>query len=221
MPHGGAHFVPLTHATAHSYGPRATNKPEYSERASIRCDVKLASFAVPGNRKAPTQTDAEAHLSALCASALEASLLVEKYPKSAIDVFVLVLEADGPVLAASITAASLALADAGLEMRDLVSACSVACTALPDASVALLLDPNAAEMVVLSQARGALLTVAYMAHLNRVTQSALLQGALPVAHSQRALELAVDACKKLATAMREALVAGAKAKAEAAAAMAQ
>jgi hypothetical protein len=35
--------------------------------------------------------------------------------------YVLVLEADGPVLASSITAASVALADAGIEMRDLVS----------------------------------------------------------------------------------------------------
>lgn len=202
------------------YGPRANNKPEYSERASVRCDVKLASFAEPGKRKAPSQTDAEAHLSALCASALEAAILVEKYPKSAIDVYVLVLEADGPVLAAAISAASLALADAGLEMRDLVASCSVAATALPDASVSLLLDPNAAEMDAVTQARGAVLTVAFMANLNRVTQSALLHGTLPVAHAQRALELAVDACRKLATAMRDALVAGAKAKASAAAAAA-
>jgi ribonuclease PH len=50
-------------------------------------------------------------------------LLVDKYPKSNVDVFVLVLECDGPVLGAAITAASLAMSDAGLELRDVVAAC--------------------------------------------------------------------------------------------------
>lgn len=47
-------------------------------------------------------------------------------PKSAIDVYITVLESDGisSCLSAAITAASAALAHAGIEMLDLVAACS-------------------------------------------------------------------------------------------------
>ena len=41
------------------------------------------------------------------------------------DVYAVVLEADGGELAAATSAAALALADAGIELSDLVSACSV------------------------------------------------------------------------------------------------
>lgn len=51
--------------------------------------------------------------------------MVEKFPKSVIEINILVLEADGGVLSAAITAGSLALADAGILCYDLV-ACSSA-----------------------------------------------------------------------------------------------
>ena len=41
------------------------------------------------------------------------------------DIFVTVLQNDGGSLEAGITCASLALADAGIEMYDMVAACSV------------------------------------------------------------------------------------------------
>ena len=47
------------------------------------------------------------------------------FPKSNVDVYCLVLESGGSDVAVAISAASLALADAGIEMYDLVSACSV------------------------------------------------------------------------------------------------
>ena len=46
-------------------------------------------------------------------------------PKSCVDVFVMVLESGGSDLAVAITAASVALADAGIELFDLVPACHV------------------------------------------------------------------------------------------------
>ena len=59
--------------------------------------------------------------------ALAPAVRLDLYPKSTIDVVVTVLEADGNVssLAASLLGASLALADAGVEMVDLVVATTV------------------------------------------------------------------------------------------------
>lgn len=58
--------------------------------------------------------------------ALSPALCLERLPKSHIDVYVQILESDGTnaSLAAGITCASMALADAGIEMLDLVTACA-------------------------------------------------------------------------------------------------
>lgn len=50
--------------------------------------------------------------------------MVEKFPKSVIEINVLILEADGGALSAAITAGSLALADAGILCYDVVASCS-------------------------------------------------------------------------------------------------
>lgn len=51
--------------------------------------------------------------------------MMDKFPKAQVDVYAYVLENDGGALAAAITAASLALTDASIEMYDMVAACNV------------------------------------------------------------------------------------------------
>ncbi len=58
-------------------------------------------------------------------AALEAAVQRHTFPKANVDVYCLILESGGADAAVAITAASLAIADAGIEMYDLVSACSV------------------------------------------------------------------------------------------------
>ena len=48
----------------------------------------------------------------------------ELYPRSQIDIYIQVIQSDGSNIAASINAATLALIDAGVPMRDFVCACS-------------------------------------------------------------------------------------------------
>mmetsp|Transcript_19681 Transcript_19681/g.24271 ORF Transcript_19681/g.24271 Transcript_19681/m.24271 type:complete len:312 (+) Transcript_19681:226-1161(+) len=68
----------------------------------------------------------EIELSSRLHDAISPSIPLELLMKSVVDVFVMVLQDDGSVFAASVIAASMALADAGIEIYDLVSACSVA-----------------------------------------------------------------------------------------------
>lgn len=56
---------------------------------------------------------------------LQPAVCLHKYPRSQIEVNMMVLENGGSVLAHAITCASLALADAGIEMYDLVLGCSI------------------------------------------------------------------------------------------------
>jgi exosome complex component MTR3 len=67
----------------------------------------------------------EKDLASTIAAALTASIDLSKIPKSVVDCYVMIMEAGGAEAAVAITAASLAIADAGLEMFDLVPACSV------------------------------------------------------------------------------------------------
>lgn len=54
----------------------------------------------------------------------ESAIMVELMARSQIDIYVQVLQADGGVRCAAINAATLALIDAGIPMKDFVVACS-------------------------------------------------------------------------------------------------
>ena len=83
------------------------------------CASWVTIFSAQAVRNAETST--------LIAQALELSIPLEKYPKAAIDVHIFVLESSGGVVGTATTCASLALADAGVELFDLVAACSAVC----------------------------------------------------------------------------------------------
>lgn len=54
-------------------------------------------------------------------------ILTESFPKLVLDIHCTVLECDGSVASALIIGASLALANAGIDMKDLVASCTVVC----------------------------------------------------------------------------------------------
>jgi exosome complex component RRP41 len=108
------------------YGPREPI-PRYitaPDKAVIRVRYHMAPFSTD-DRKNPAPTRREIEISKVVKEALEAVVFLEQYPKSTIDVFLEVLQADGSTRVTSITAASLALADAGIPLRDLVIGVSV------------------------------------------------------------------------------------------------
>lgn len=55
----------------------------------------------------------------------EAAILTERYPRSQIDICLQVLQLDGGNYCACVNAATLALIDAGIALKDYVCACSV------------------------------------------------------------------------------------------------
>jgi len=108
------------------YGPRELHPRHLaqSDRALLRVNYRMATFSVQ-ERKKPAPSRREYEISMVIRQALEPMLFLKMYPRAAIDVFVQVLQADGGSRCASTTAASLALADAGIPMRALVAGCAV------------------------------------------------------------------------------------------------
>ncbi|KAF9896046.1 hypothetical protein BX616_008244, partial [Lobosporangium transversale] len=109
------------------YGPRPIKRVGqiFSGRGILNCEIKFASFSC-AKRRSNIRDPQERELSQILSQALAPAVRLEKIPKSAIDVYITVLESDGwgSCVAAAVTAASVALAHAGIEMLDLVAGCS-------------------------------------------------------------------------------------------------
>ncbi len=115
-----------TRVIAAVYGPREAVPRHIAlpDRAVLRCRYHMAPFSTE-ERKTPAPTRREVELSKVIREALESVVLTELFPRTAIDVYMEVLQSDGGTRTAAITAASLALADAGVAMRDLVAGVAV------------------------------------------------------------------------------------------------
>jgi exosome complex component RRP41 len=107
------------------YGPRELH-PKYLRnptKAFLRCTYNLAPFSVE-DRKRPGPDRRSVEISKVSSEALSSVVMLEKYPDTGIDVFIEVLQADAGTRCVGLTAASVALADAGIPMRDIVAACA-------------------------------------------------------------------------------------------------
>lgn len=71
------------------------------------------------------QPDDDREAATVLQSCLEAAVQLDSFPKSIVHLNCVIMESAGSDLAVLITAASLALADAGIPMFDLVTACSL------------------------------------------------------------------------------------------------
>jgi exosome complex component RRP41 len=107
------------------YGPREVHPRHLQEvtRAIVRYRYNMASFSVE-ERKRPGPDRRSYELSKVSREALEPVILTSYFPRSVIDVFVEVLQADAGTRTAGINAASVALADAGIPMKSMISSCA-------------------------------------------------------------------------------------------------
>jgi len=108
------------------YGPREMHPRhlQQSDTAVLRCRYNMAPFSVE-ERKRPGPDRRSVEISKVTREAIEPVVFLELYPKSVIDVFIEILQANAGTRTTGITAASVALADAGVPMRDLISAVAV------------------------------------------------------------------------------------------------
>eukprot|EP00246_Nothoceros_aenigmaticus_P004697 TRINITY_DN16361_c0_g2_i1.p1 TRINITY_DN16361_c0_g2~~TRINITY_DN16361_c0_g2_i1.p1 ORF type:complete len:153 (+),score=21.96 TRINITY_DN16361_c0_g2_i1:34-459(+) len=126
---------------------------------------------------------------------MEAAIITTQLPRTQIDIYVTVLQADGGTRSACINAATLALADAGIPMRDLAVSCSAGyLNSTP------LLDLNYIE----DSGGGPDVSVGIFAKLDKVS---LLQmdAKLPIDIFERVLQLSTEGSKAVAEFVRRVL----------------
>ena len=110
-------------------GRRIGGGRDQSNEARIETEISIAGFSGI-DRKRRTRNDKRVQeMSYTISSAFESTLFTHLYPHSTINIVLHVLSQDGSLLATCLNAATLALIDAGIPMRDYVAACTTGSTA--------------------------------------------------------------------------------------------
>jgi exosome complex component RRP41 len=115
-----------TIAIAAVYGPKKMH-PQHQqdpEKGTLRCSYNMLSFSV-SDRIRPGPSRRSTEISKITEWALEPVIMIKKYPNMVIDVYINIIQADASTRCAGINAAILALAHAGIPMKELVSSVSI------------------------------------------------------------------------------------------------
>lgn len=123
------------------YGPRECHPRHLQNpsKAIIQCKYNMMTFSV-SDRKRPGPDRRSVEISKIISEALESVVQTELFPRASIDVYMEILQANAGTRCAGLVAASVALADAGVPMKDIIPAIAVG-----KADGKLLLDLNKEE----------------------------------------------------------------------------
>ena len=179
------------------YGPKEVLPKHLATpyRAIVTYNYRMATFSVP-DRKNPKPGRREIEISKVSGEALERAIFLEKFPNTEIEIDVEVLDSNAGTRAAALTAASVALADAGIPMRDIVSAAGVGKVdgkivvdlskeeedAEDAVDIPLAIMPNSSEIVLLQ-----------------------LDGLIKKDEWEKAVSAGIEACKKVYEIQKKAL----------------
>jgi exosome complex component RRP41 len=115
-----------THALSAVFGPQTVHPRhiEDPQKAVLKCRYSMIPFSTK-ERIRPGPSRRASEISKVLRDALSNVIFFEDYPKTLINVYVEIIQADGTTRCAGLNAASLAMVDAGIPMKNLVTSCSV------------------------------------------------------------------------------------------------
>lgn len=179
------------------YGPREAI-PRHTQdplKAIVNARYNMAAFSVE-DRKRPGPDRRSREISKVISEALEKIVLTEKFPRSAIDVNIEVLDAEAGTRCAGLTAAAVALADAGIPMMDIPASCAAGKIEgqvvldlgkqednLGDADLPVAISPRTGEILLLQ-----------------------MDGHLTMAEFDKALDLAIKGCYTVSDLQKKAVM---------------
>ncbi|CAN9503506.1 unnamed protein product [Ophioblennius macclurei] len=186
-----------TRALAVVYGPhemRGSRSRTLHDRAAINCQYSMATFSTAERKRRPHGDRKSAEMSLHLKQTFEAAVMTQLYPRSQIDIYVKILQSDGGNYSACVNAATLAVVDAGIPMRDYV--CAV--------TVGFVDETPLADLCYAEESGGGVSSLA-LALLPRGGQIALLQmdARLHHDHLEALMDAAVTACKGVSKVLDE------------------
>ncbi|BFZ21386.1 hypothetical protein BsWGS_24426 [Bradybaena similaris] len=187
------------------YGPREVlRREDFSLKGQLTCDFKYLTFSCQ-RRRLHQQDEQEKDMAVQILEAMESAVCLHKYPKSQINIYIMVLQNDGSALSAAILASCVALASAGVEMYDLVLASSVAVR-----GTKMLADPTAQEEDAVLDNNGkidsaGITTAALLPSVNQVSALSF-DGQVSSGTLKQSLQVCIENCQKIYQIVRQCLV---------------
>lgn len=230
----GSAYIELgkTKVIASAYAPsERTAGADFSAEATFECQAQYAPFSLRPRLAPPEIASLDRALSISVEQALRPAVLLDRFPKSALSVFVVVLQvlylcvpicwsacvkshapvqADGGEHSAAVAGAALALADAGIDVIDIAASVTVGHYVTTDTTTRLIVDPSADE---LSACVGNTV-VSMLPRLGRLTLVAHT-GRAPASAFTAAMQRSMQGCLTISTALRAAVVDSTKRRAKA------
>lgn len=189
-----------TVAIAAVYGPRQLHPQHMQNPAKgiLRCTYDLLSFSVY-DRKKPGPSRRSMEISKVTEWALEPAIDLSEFPNQVVDVQIYILQADAGTRTAGINAASMALAQAGLPMKDLVVSVAVGKN-----DKHILADLNKEEEDY-EEGEGATdFAIAKLANYDELTLMQM-DGKIQPKRVNEAVRLGIEVCKEVYEAQKKAL----------------
>ena len=180
-----------TKVLAAIYGPHepASNMKNLvsQDKCLINCEYSQATFST-AERKHVSRGDRKGQdMSAHIKQTFEAAIQTSLYPRSQIDIYLQVLHADGSHYSACVNAATLALIDAGIAMKDFVCSCSASFI-----KNNALIDINHVE----EAANCAEFSAAYLPKLDQIVYSEM-NGRLHADELPKVIDAVISGCKDI------------------------
>nr|CAG4640291.1 EOG090X0BHT [Daphnia pulex] len=188
-----------TKVLAAVYGPHEASHLKYSFYnhklivSFVNCQYSTATFSMGERKRRPRGDRKSTEMSTHLEETFAAAIRTELYPRSQIDIFVEVLQADGGNYTACVNAAMMALVDAGVPLKDTV----VSCTASLVKDVPLV-DVNHVERSGGSPE----LVVSILPHSGEIVYMSLTQR-FHIDHLSKVLDTAIKGCKDIGAILNE------------------
>lgn len=125
---GSGYFkIGNTEAYAAVYGPHELHPRSMQDpkQGLLRCTYNMMPFSGQGNRVRPGPSRRSKEISMVTEKALSPVVDLSDCPNAVVDVFIELPQTDAGSRCAGISAAAIALADAGVKMKDMVAAVAV------------------------------------------------------------------------------------------------
>merc|ERR1712079_160922 len=178
-----------TKVLAAVYGPREPGQGAQDE-VKVNCQYSMAVFSTSERKRRPRGDRKSQEMSQHLRQTFEAAIKTELYPRSQIDIFIEVLQADGGNYCAAVNAATLALIDAGIPLKDYVTACTAGY--IHDR---VLIDVNNQESSI---GGGSELTMAMLPKSEEIVLLEMAQR-FHVDHLEKVMDAAVQGCQNIHT----------------------
>ena len=189
-----------TIAIAAVYGPKQLHPQHLQDprRGVLRCNYDMLSFSVP-ERKKPGPTRRSHEISKVTEWALSDVVNLDEFPNTVVDVHISILQADASTRCAGINAAALALAQASIPMKELVSAVSIGKI---DDKIVTDVDKEEEDY---EEGEGSTdIPLAFLARSKKISLFQL-DGGIEVEQLKEAIEAGERACKKIYELQKSAL----------------